>query len=301
MKVSIITATYNCEESVADAIDSVLSQTYENIEYVIVDGASSDRTIEIIKEKTVGVQQLKFVSEPDTGIYDALNKGIAMATGEVIAFLHADDIYASSCVITDVVNVFLSTNLTNETNCLSKNESSTELQSHQDGLPNTEHGTPNTEHGTRNTEYGTPNTVTIDSVYGDLEYVKKDDVSKVIRYWQSGDCTEKKLKSGWMPPHPTFFVRREVYEKYGVFDTKLRIAADYDFMMRVLYKHTISTAYLPQVLIKMRLGGESNRSLKNIICKSKEDLQAMKNNDMGGVFALLMKNLSKIKQFVVRN
>ena len=287
MKVSIITATYNCEESVADAIDSVLSQTYENIEYVIVDGASSDRTIEIIKEKTAGVEQLQFVSEPDTGIYDALNKGIAMATGEVIAFLHADDIYASSCVITDVVNVFLSTNLTNETNCLSKNESSTELQSHQDGLPNTEHRTPNT--------------VSIDSVYGDLEYVKKDDVSKVIRYWQSGDCTEKKLKSGWMPPHPTFFVRREVYEKYGVFDTDLRIAADYDFMMRVLYKHKISTAYLPEVLIKMRLGGESNRSLKNIIRKSKEDLQAMKNNDMGGLFALLLKNLSKIKQFVVRN
>lgn len=259
MKVSIITATYNCEESVCDAVDSVLSQTYSNIEYIIVDGASSDNTLLMINDRietsTSNITPI-IISEPDNGIYDALNKGIKTATGDVIAFLHADDIYTSSTVIQRVVD------------CFSKNK----------------------EQKSKN----------IDSVYGDLEYVNKENTDKVIRYWQSGECTESKLSRGWMPPHPAFFVRREIYSKFGVFDTTLRIAADYDFMMRVLFKHKISSAYVPEVFIKMRVGGESNRSLKNLIIKSREDLQAMKNNGMGGIFALLLKNLSKIKQFISR-
>jgi len=259
MKVSIITATYNCEESVCDAVDSVLSQTYPDIEYIIVDGASSDNTLEkidnVIKSGSSSLKPI-IISEPDQGIYDALNKGIKKATGDVIAFLHADDIYAANDIIEKVVSAF------------------------------------NKEPATNNQQ--------LESVYGDLEYVNKQDTSKVIRYWQSGECTEVKLRRGWMPPHPTFFVRREIYNKFGLFDTTLRIAADYDFMMRVLFKHKITTTYIPEVFIKMRIGGESNRSLKNIIVKSREDLQAMKNNGMGGLFTLILKNVSKVKQFIKR-
>jgi len=259
MKVSIITATYNCEESVCDAVDSVLSQTYTDIEYIIVDGASSDNTLKKIEsciESSSSSLKPIIISEQDSGIYDALNKGIQKATGDVIAFLHADDIYASGTVVEKVMSEF--------------------------------------------NQQPTTNNQQLDSVYGDLEYVNKQDTSKVIRYWQSGECTEPKLRRGWMPPHPTFFVRREIYSNFGLFDTTLRIAADYDFMMRVLFKHKITTAYIPEVFIKMRIGGESNRSLKNIIVKSREDLQAMKNNGMGGIFALTLKNISKVKQFIKR-
>jgi len=259
MKVSIITATYNCEESVCDAVDSVLSQTYTDIEYIIVDGASSDNTLKKIEsciESSSSSLKPVIISEPDNGIYDALNKGIKKATGDVVAFLHADDIYASGTIVEKVVSAF--------------------------------------------NQQPTTNNQQLESIYGDLEYVNKQDTSKVIRYWQSGECTEAKLRRGWMPPHPTFFVRREIYNKFGLFDTTLRIAADYDFMMRVLFKHKITTAYIPEVFIKMRIGGESNRSLKNIIMKSREDLQAMKNNGMGGLFTLILKNISKVKQFIKR-
>jgi len=279
MKVSVITATYNCEESVSDAIDSVLSQTYQDIEYIIVDGASTDSTLNIVNGRKSSIPDLKFVSEPDNGIYDALNKGIAMATGDIIGFLHADDIYASPTVIADVVNVFLSR---------------TKTQSHKEKHVPLDSKHANACAGEECHQLST-NNHQLDSVYGDLEYVRKEDVTKVIRYWKSGECTDRKLHRGWMPPHPTFFVRREVYEKFGVFDTDLRIAADYDFMMRVLFKNKISTAYITEVLIKMRLGGASNGSLKNIIRKSREDLTAMRNNGMGGVFTLVAKNFSKLK------
>lgn len=245
MKISIITSVYNNASTIEDAIKSVLSQTYTNIEYIVVDGASKDGTTEIIKKYENQIS--KFVSEKDKGIYDGLNKGVDLATGDVIAFLHSDDIYENENVVTDVVKLFKTTNT--------------------------------------------------DSIYGDLVYVDKNDTNKIFRYWKSGEYTFKKLCNGWMPPHPTFFVKREFYEKYGKFDLSYGIAADYDFMLRMLGKYKITTAYLPKVLYKMRVGGASNRSLKNIIQKSQEDIKALKNNGIGGLHTIILKNLIKIPQF----
>ena len=246
MKVSIITSVYNNKATIEDAIKSVLSQTYKDIEYIVVDGASSDGTTDIIKKYEDKISKL--VSEKDKGIYDGLNKGVDLATGDVIAFLHSDDIYENENIISEVVALFQSND--------------------------------------------------VDSIYGDLVYVDKDDTSKIFRYWKSGEYTFKKLQNGWMPPHPTFFVKRKFYEKYGKFDLDFGIAADYDFMLRMLGKYKISTMYLPKVLYKMRVGGASNRSLKNIIQKSREDIKALKNNGIGGIHTIVMKNLSKIPQFL---
>jgi len=246
MKISIITSVYNNQETIAEAIESVLSQSYPDIEYIIVDGGSTDNTLSIIKsyQDRLGA----FISEPDNGIYDGLNKGINLATGDVIGFLHSDDLYQDNTVIEKVVQAFI-------------------------------------------------NNAT-DSVYGDLTYVNKIDPSKIIRFWQSGKFTLTKLNYGWMPPHPTFFVKCSIYQQYGVFDTSFKIAADYDLMLRFLGKVKISTFYIPSVLIKMRVGGASNKSLKNVIRKSTEDLRAMRNNQIGGWISLVVKNLSKLGQFV---
>jgi len=244
MKFSIITATYNSQNTIADAINSVASQSYENIEHIIIDGASTDNTISIINEVKGKVS--KVISEPDEGIYDALNKGIKNSTGDVIVFLHADDIFAENTIIEKAAKLF------------------SEKQT--------------------------------DSIYGDLQYVAKEDTNKIIRYWKSGEYTFAKLKKGWMPPHPTFFVKKKIYENLGVFDTNFRIAADYDIILRFLGKHKISTAYLPTVMIKMRIGGESNKSIKNILKKMKEDVKALKKNNLGGWQTVLMKNITKIPQ-----
>ena len=249
MKISIITSVYNNQETIAEAIDSVLSQTYPNIEYIIVDGGSTDNTVNIIKSYQDRLDT--FISEPDKGIYDGLNKGINLATGDVICFLHSDDLYSDNTIIEQVAKAFINSN--------------------------------------------------VDSVYGDLTYVNKNDSSKVVRFWKSGGFTLKKLQYGWMPPHPTFFVKRSSYQQYGLFDTSFKIAADYDLMLRFLGKYKISTHYIPNVLIKMRVGGESNKSLKNMIRKSTEDLQAMRNNNIGGFLILIIKNLSKIKQFIKKD
>ena len=248
MKISIITSVYNNKETIKDAIESVLNQTYKNIEYIIVDGASSDGTIEIVE--SYGDKISTFVSESDEGIYDGLNKGVSLSTGDVVAFLHSDDIYASDNIVQKIADEFI-----------------------QDSL--------------------------LDGVYGDLVYTPKDDTSKVLRYWKSKDFDMSLLSQGWMPAHPTFFVKKEVYEKYGGFDLGFKIAGDYDFMLRVL-SAGIKVKYIPEVLYKMRVGGESNKSIKNIIQKSKEDLQALKNNNIGGIRTLLYKNISKIKQFLRR-
>ena len=247
MKVSIITIVWNNKETIRDAINTVLSQTYKNIEYIIIDGASTDGTFEIIQNYSDKVA--KIVSESDKGIYDGLNKGISLATGDVIAFLHSDDVYANETVISNIVNCF--------------------------------------DNGAQ-------------GVYGDLVYTDKADVNKVFRYWKSCDFSPSLLSKGWMPPHPTLFLRREVYQKYGAFDISFKIAGDYDFMLRIL-KDNIVVKYLPQVIYKMRVGGESNRSIKNILDKSKEDLRAMRKNKINNpFFALFYKNISKIMQLVKR-
>ena len=247
MRISIIVSVFNNEDTIFDAINSIVLQNYDDIECIVVDAASTDGTIGIIKRFGDWVDT--FVSEPDKGIYDGLNKGISLATGDVIAFLHSDDIYANETVISDVVDLF---------------DDDTQ------------------------------------GVYGDLVYTDKVDMNKVFRYWKSCDFSPILLSRGWMPPHPTLFLRREVYQKYGAFDTSFKIAGDYDFMLRIL-KDNIVVKYLPQVIYRMRVGGESNSSIKNILDKSIEDLRAMRKNKINNpFFALFYKNVSKIMQLVRR-
>jgi len=248
MKVTIITISYNSGHSIADSINSVVSQTYHDIEYIIVDGKSKDNTADIVR--SFGGKVTKFVSEPDKGIYDALNKGIRMAGGDIIGFMHSDDLFADNQVIEKVVKLFEEKNT--------------------------------------------------DCIYGDLQYVYKADTNKVLRYWKSGKFSRNKLRFGWMPPHPTLYIKRDIYEKYGNFDIQFKISADYDTMLRFLGKYRISAAYLPEVMVKMRVGGASNRSIKNIIRKSTEDYQAIRKNKFGSVFTLIFKNLRKVTQFFVK-
>lgn len=248
MKVSIITATFNSSKTILDTLNSLNVQTYSDIEYIVIDGASSDNTISVIKENCGRVAMI--VSEPDKGIYDALNKGISVATGDIVGFLHSDDLFSYPDAIKELVET------------LERN-------------------------GTQ-------------AVYADLEYVSKKDTSKVIRKWKSGGFEQQKLRYGWMPPHPTFFMKRDLYIKHGMFDLNLKIAADYDSLLRYLWSNDVTASYLPKVVTKMRVGGASNRSLKNIIEKTKEDIQALRNNRLFWPSALLVKNVSKISQFIKR-
>ena len=226
LKISIITVVWNNATTIKDAIDSVLSQTYENIQYIVVDGASSDGTVEIVQ--SYGNKITKFVSEKDNGLYDAMNKGISLATGDIVGVLNSDDVYFDKYVIENVLKRF------------EEND--------------------------------------VDSVYGDLYYVEENDLNKVVRYWKSSDFKEGSFAKGWHPPHPTFFVKREVYEKYGLFDLEMKVSADFELMIRFLEKYKISTIYLPKVLVRMRTGGESNRSIKNIIAGNKSILRAFDKN-----------------------
>lgn len=247
MKVSIITATYNSAHVIKACLDSILSQDYKNIECLVIDGRSTDKTIEIVLKKQKKHSSINIVSEPDKGIYDALNKGVNLASGDIIGFVHSDDLLASKTVISKLVNKFL-------------NEK-------------------------------------FDGVYGDLQYVNKNDTSKVLRYWKSNDFDCGLLKKGWMPAHPTFFLKKEIYQIHEKFNLNYKISADYDFMVRVLLDKSLKFGYLPKVITKMRLGGESNRSLKNIILKTKEDYLIIKRNNIGNFFPLIRKNTSKFKQF----
>lgn len=249
MKISIITAVYNNQDTVADAINSMLSQTYADVELIVIDGGSTDGTLDVLHG--YGDKLNKLVSEPDRGIYDALNKGLKLATGDVIGFLHSDDLYADKRVLEEIAELFSNS--------------------------------------------------TVDAVYGDLVYVGKGSEDKVVRHWTAGEFSPDKLHYGWMPPHPTLYVKREVYERIGLFDTKFRIAADYDFMLRLLSLKNLSVAYIPELLIKMRLGGESNRSLKNLLRKSCEDYRVISRHDLSGLLTLICKNLRKLPQFLGRS
>lgn len=246
MKVSIITATYNSEKTIKDTILSLESQSYDNIEHIIIDGGSRDKTLDIIKKYSTKVSLI--VSEPDKGIYDALNKGILKSSGDVVGFLHSDDLLAYPEAISDLVDTF------------------------------------------KNNE--------CDAVYADLEYVSQDDITKVIRKWKSGEYTIGKVKYGWMPPHPTYFMKRDRYRDWSVFNLDYKISADYDSLLRYLWCNKAKLAYLPKTITKMRVGGASNRSLKNIILKSREDVKIIKLNGLFWPVTLLFKNLSKLPQFI---
>lgn len=246
MRISIITATYNSEKTLLDTLLSLEKQTHPDIEYIIIDGASNDNTIELIKSNCTRVS--KIICEPDKGIYDALNKGIQVATGDVIGFLHSDDLLAYDDVIADIAKTF------ENSGC--------------------------------------------DAVYGDLEYVSQNDTAKRIRLWKSGTFSRVRMKLGWMPPHPSFYMKRECYNKFGDFSLDYQISADYDSLLRYILKQRVSVAYLPKVLVKMRVGGISNRSISSMVNKSMEDIRVMRNNGIIWPLALAYKNLSKLPQFI---
>lgn len=257
MKFSIITICYNPGPVLRSALESVLGQSYDGVEYLVVDGGSTDGTVEMLATLADTLPKIRFVSEPDDGLYDALNKGVAMATGDVIGFVHADDFLAHPDVLKNIAAKF--------------------------------------------EESGA------DAVYGDLQYVAQKESSeddfKVIRHWVSGEYDRKNLKWGWMPPHPSLYLKRSVYQQAKMdngeyFNTGFSCAADYDFMMRLLSKLDIAPVYHPEVLVKMRVGGVSNRSLKHILTKSLEDWHAIRCNRIGHAHTLVWKNLRKLKQFL---
>jgi glycosyltransferase len=250
MKITIITATYNSADTIADCIKSVNNQTCINVEHIIIDGNSKDNTLEVIK--SIPNRVAKVISEPDKGIYDALNKGIDLSQGDIIGFLHSDDRLSSVSALETIQQKFKETNA--------------------------------------------------DILYGDLFYVSQSDSDKVLRYWKSQSFHEKLLHQGWMPPHPTVFMKKKVYDSYGRFDANFKISADYDLMLRVFKDSSLKKIYLPEVITKMRLGGASNKNIRSLICKSKEDYQALKKNRFKHPLSIvLLKNLSKIPQFLKRH
>lgn len=246
MKFSIITVCRNAGSTIEAAIRSVLEQDYGNIEYIVVDGKSTDSTLSVIENYRSRIS--KFISEEDQGIYDAINKGIRMANGEVIGILHADDFYPHEKIISRVSEEF--------------------------------------------------RVKKVDSAYGDLQYVHKDNSAKIFRHWRSQPFDPKLFLRGWMPPHPTFFVKRSCYGKWGLYNTGFSISADYELMLRFLYKHRISASYIPEVLVKMRTGGISNVTLKSRLKANREDRLAWRINGLKpNSFTLILKPLSKLRQF----
>lgn len=246
MKVSIITATYNSASTVTDTLESVKVQTYPFIEHIVVDGLSKDNTLELVQASN-HVQ--KIISEKDQGIYDAMNKGIALSDGAIIGILNSDDFYAHENVIQEVVKLF------ETTNC--------------------------------------------DAVYGNLIFVHPDNPKRILRKWIAGGYDVNLFLKGWMPPHPTFFVRKSVYEKFGTFNTTLKSSADYELLLRFLFMHQIKVAYLHDVLVHMRSGGQSTKSIQNRIRAHKEDYLAWRLNGLTPKwYTLMLKPIRKIKQFL---
>lgn len=246
MHFSIITAVWNRRATLGDALASLDAQSYRKFEHVVQDGGSTDGTLALLAANSD--RRMRLVSEPDGGIYDALNRAMTRASGDVIGLLHSDDFLAHEHVLRDVAALFEATGA--------------------------------------------------DAVYGDLDYVSAVDPRRIVRRWRSGTYSPDKLRRGWMPPHPALFLKRSVIERWGGYDTSFRIAADYDSILRYFGKGGISAAYLPQVLVKMRVGGTSNASFQQILRKSHEDYRALRQNEIGGLGTLARKNFSKIGQFM---
>lgn len=245
MKISIITITYNSAQTLQRALDSVQSQTYKDIEHVIIDGASTDGSCALIEAYAKAHKNVRWVSEKDKGIYDALNKGIRLATGDVIGFLHSDDSFYSPDSIGQIAAAF------------EQNQA--------------------------------------DVVYGDLQYMRGN---KVVRRWKSNTFNPRALKYGWMPPHPTVYVRREVYQQVGEYDSWFRISADYDMILRI-FTAGYKTHYIPEVLVSMETGGASNKNTKARLSKTMEDYIVLKKNHVGaGYLTVACKQLRKVRQFI---
>jgi len=226
LKVSIITVCYNSVKTIKDAIDSVVNQTYNNIEYIVIDGASKDGTIDIVS--SYGEKVSKFISEPDNGIYNAMNKGIKIATGDIVGILNSDDFFNNNEVVQRIVDEFNNNN--------------------------------------------------VDAIYGDVQFVKPKNLLKVVRYYSSKNFSPKKFKYGFMPAHPSFYVKRSYFEKIGYYQENYKIGADYELLIRFLYNHKLKSKYLQMPFVTMRTGGVSNRSFKSYIILNNEILRACKEN-----------------------
>ena len=246
MKVTIITAVYNREGTIKEALESLNRQDYPNIEHIIIDGASTDNTLKLIN--TFKSPDAIVYSEPDNGAFDALNKGLEMASGDIVGFLHSDDFFAHDQVISDVVN---------------------EMNNNK-----------------------------VDAVFGDVLFVSPNDLKKEIRYYSSKEFTLKRFESGYMPAHPTFFTKREFYQRFGGFNTRYKIAADFELLLRFLYVHKISYHYMGQLMIYMRTGGLSNATIKSRFILNKEIFAACKQHGVKtSVFKIISKVIRKIPEY----
>ncbi|NJK97986.1 MAG: glycosyltransferase [Bacteroidales bacterium] len=246
VKISIITAVYNNREHLKDCIRSVINQSYPHIEYIIIDGGSTDGTLDVIKE--FGPQISRWISEPDRGIYDALNKGISICTGDVVGILHSDDLFGSDDTLAHIARTF------EKYSC--------------------------------------------DAVYGNLVYTPRHETNKVLRFWKSNTFDKGLLSRGWMPPHPTLFIKNEWFKEKGSYRTDFKIAADYDLILRFFGTARFKSVYIDEVVTRMRTGGASNKSFRNIYLKSKEDWIALRENRIGGLVTLFRKNFQKLTQFI---
>lgn len=230
MKISLITITYNSEKTLADTIKSVLEQTYLDVEYIIVDGASKDKTVSIVKQyEPLFNGRMKWISEKDKGLYDAMSKGIKMATGDVVGILNSDDFFTSKEVLEKIANAFV-----------------------QDAE--------------------------LEAVYGDVHFVNPTNLQKCVRYYSSKIFERKLMRLGFMPAHPSFYIRKECFDKYGLYKTDYKIAADFEFLLRVIYKAKIKTKYLPIDMVTMRTGGASTSGLESHKRIMKEHLRAFREN-----------------------
>ncbi|WP_375256325.1 glycosyltransferase family 2 protein [Yoonia sp.] len=245
MKISVVTAVRNGQKTLPDMLESLKGQIHKDIEHVVQDGGSTDGTLDVLRQ--VGLPDTQMQTCADTGIYDAINKGISRASGDIIGLLHSDDRLAAPDILATVAAAF------------------------EDD--------------------------TVEGVYGDLQYVARDDPQRVIRHWKAGPYSRANLQRGWMPPHPTLYLRRAVFERVGLYDTSFSISGDYDGMLRFLTAGHVRLAYLPIVMVQMKMGGISNRSFAHLIRKSREDYRAIRRNNIGGITTLVAKNVSKLGQF----
>lgn len=250
MKVSIITVVFNGEKTIKDTIDSIQDQSFKNIEHIIIDGGSTDDTVNIVK--SYGDKISKFISEKDDGLYDAMNKGINLASGNIVGILNSDDLYINEFTIEKITHEFL-----------------------QKGC---------------------------DSVYGDLVYVKENNTEKVIRYYDSSNFNPNKFAYGWMPAHPTFFVKRDIYMKYGLYRTDLKLESDFDLLLRFLLLKKISYSYIREPLVKMRIGGASTSGLKaKWLIAKEQNISCRDNGVKTNIFKIMSKYPYKIFESLKRN
>lgn len=245
LKVSIVTVSYNSVATIRQTIESVLVQSYHNIEYIVIDGASTDGTADIVR--SFGDRVDYFVSEPDSGIYNAMNKGIARSTGDIVGLLNADDMFESPSVVAEIVS------------CFEQNPS-------------------------------------VEGVYADLYYVKKDNINKAVRHWVTGQ--QRTFAKGWHPAHPALYLKRQLYDNLGFFDESYKLAADFDLMLRFIEKNRILLYYLQKPIVRMRLGGSTNKNFGNIVRGNRECFRAFKKNGIAvSPFYSVSRLLPKIKQY----